>query len=57
MTIHFASWWIPLLVTLAALCIPIWWSLNDPYRVGFLMGMVPAGVISTIAWAVWGFLK
>lgn len=57
MTIHFASWWIPLLVTILALGIPLWWSLDDPYGVGWLFGMVPWSIISLGAWIIWGFLR
>lgn len=56
MTVTFASWWIPLLVMLAAVSIPVAWGWNDDYGVGFLFGLVPWSVISLAAWILWGFL-
>lgn len=61
MTITFATWWFPLLITVVGLAWAFFWVGRDDWGMfaglGTIFALVPVLALSAISWALWGIFK
>jgi len=58
-TLTFAWWWIPTIITIIALIAPFFFSTGDGIGGGiqFMLLLIPALFVTAVAWAIAGVLK